>query len=603
MNPVPALPGQPRARLFLAVLAWLSLFLVAHNYVLNLLPYVERQIAPSQVRPDSTQFPSTFSFPFDASVSDGPHASRTRVRVSIGNLPTPEAAMPLDVVRTSPPSLWAHVAGRIVFSVPPGTDMNRLGENISVTYPVLYRQSIGWIAVIVFALSVIGLWRTHPAPSVPTAESATPGPGRYRLQIAGATLLFATGLYCNTGTLTPYALTTIPHVSASGYLYNPDHAHFQALFNFVDHRDPKTWESLLVRRILYNVLAYPFMKAAGWEWGGTIASICFNVAAFFLFVRGVRQRIGERGAVFAAWLLAVYPGAAYWAGLPYLYALIVPGSLLLMLALVAMAEDPGWRPVIAGSLLMGLANLGYEFFAFFAPATLLLLLWRRRWLAAGVSLVLQLAPLFLWILALKHVFKFDLANSNSSAFGAVLGAYLHPPDFERWRATLATVPDVGLDVFFGANFLFLPLLFLVVLALNAVTSRIRLHPAELLLLLTSAALFLFNNLAPEYVNTWQLRGTWIARIYQPMFPVFLWFGARWYQRLPSLRRGARAGVLAALGGCFVGNLLVVFGPILGNPAAISETAFYRFYDHAEHAHYERNLEGHERRLLARPGQK
>ena len=133
-------------------------------------------------------------------------------------------------------------------------------------------------------------------------------------------LLFLAGLYCCTGSLTPYAITTIPHAAkASTYLYNPDHIHFQALFNFVDGRDRSTWDhALLLRRILYNVLAYPFMKLGGWEVGGTIASLTFNLAAFVAFVLGVRRRVGERGAILAAWLLALYPGAGYWAGLPYL---------------------------------------------------------------------------------------------------------------------------------------------------------------------------------------------------------------------------------------------------------------------------------------------
>ena len=591
-------------RIALVGISFLSLALIFHNHALNLLPYVYRPVKAAQIRSDSAQFPLTYIFDFDRSAPDGPYASRSRTRIFQDGA---MLAGPPTLTYVAPAvgqSNWAHEPGRIIFSTPDGTDPRTNGRAYSVGYPLLYSPTIDRIALAFFALSVAALYwlgRLEPraAATAPPAPSTTLG---WRWHLAGATLLFLTGLYFSTGTLTPYAITTIPHAArASGYLYNPDHIHFQALFNFVDGRDRSTWDNgVLLRRILYNVLAYPFMKAAGWEVGGTLASICFNVAAFILFVRALRRRVGERGSVFAAWLLALYPGAGYWAGLPYFYALIVPGSLLLMLALVAMAEDPGWRPVIAGSLLMGVANLNYEFFAFFLPATLLLLLWRRRWSAIAVSLVLQAAPLFLWTLILKYHFKLSLANSNSSAFGAIFGAYFHIGDLARWRTVLATVPDVSLDLFFGANFLFLPLLVLIVVALNAVTSRIRPHPAELALLVSGLALFLFNNLAPDYVNQWQMRGTWIARIYQPVFPAFLWFCGRWYHHLPPLHLPARAGILAVTSLLLAGNALVLFGPALNNPLLLSEAAFYRFYDHANHANYEANLKNYGHRPLGFP---
>ncbi|HWA10143.1 MAG TPA: hypothetical protein VG838_11890 [Opitutaceae bacterium] len=602
MNRAPTSSGGLGSRLFLGLVAGLSLFLVVHNYCgFDLLPTAEEEIPADQIHPDAAEFPKTYVFAFDRSEPDGPHAARSRTRIFQDGAMLAGAPTLAEVVRLVGQGNWAHEPGRIIFSTPDGSDPRVNGKQYLVSYPLLYSHAIGRTAAAVFLLAVAGLhWlgRTR-APTL--AAPATSAPTRWRWHLAGAGLLFLAGLYCSTGTLAPYANTTIPHVAkASSYLYNPDHPHFQALFNFLDRRDPATWNSLFVRRILYNVLAYPFMKAAGWEVGGTLASICFNVAAFFIFLFGVRRRIGERGTIFAAWLLALYPGAGYWAGMPYFHALIVPGSLLLMLALVAIAEDPGWRPVLLGSLLMGVANLGYEFFVFFLPATLLLLAWRRRWAAIPVAAALQAAPLLLWTLLLKYHFRFDLTNSNTSAFSVILGSYFDPSDFARWRAILGTVPDVGLDLFFGANFIFLPLLLLVVVALNAVTSRIRPHPAEVALLLAGLALFLFNNLAPEYVNFWQMRGTWIARIYQPVFAAFVWFCARWRQALPPLARPAHAAMCGLFGLLLAGNALIIFGPILNNPLGLSETAFYRFYDHANHANYPANLRHYGRRPIGFP---
>jgi hypothetical protein len=125
---------------------------------------------------------------------------------------------------------------------------------------------------------------------------------------------------------------------------------------------------------------------------------------------------------------------------------------------------------------------------------------------------------------------------------------------------------------------------LAVVALNAVTSRIRLLPAETALLLAGLGVFLFNNLAPEYYGmAWVMRGMWIARLYQPVFPALVAFAARWWEHLPaSLDRPRRLLIRTALTATFAGNALIVFGPILNNPFKISETAFCKFYNHSEH---------------------
>ncbi len=53
----------------------------------------------------------------------------------------------------------------------------------------------------------------------------------------------------------------------------------------------------------------------------------------------------------------------------------------------------------------------------------------------------------------------------------------------------------------------------------------------------------------------------------------------------------------------MGNALVVFGPILGNPLHVSQEAFYRFYDHTDaHFLYESNLESLGRRPIGFPRQ-
>jgi hypothetical protein len=158
------------------------------------------------------------------------------------------------------------------------------------------------------------------------------------------------------------------------------------------------------------------------------------------------------------------------------------------------------------------------------------------------------------------------------------------------------VPAIAATVFLFANFLFVPAL---VLAAPAVAprrggARRALGPAETALLATVALVFLFNNLAPPYEG-WQLRGVWIARLYQPivgaLFSAIAVVAARG-AGLPGVRRAAlRALLLAAL----AGNVWVTFGPALGAPALAGEV-HYRFYRHAPRPLYAENL----RRYGARP---
>ena len=135
----------------------------------------------------------------------------------------------------------------------------------------------------------------------------------------------------------------------------------------------------------------------------------------------------------ALWLMALYPGAAYWAGLPYMHSLIFPSAMLLLFATDYLERAQLWG-VVRISLLMGVLYLGYDLFAFFLPASLLLLAWRRRWGAAALSAVLQLLPLAVWTLWLTKVLHQPLANENTVSYWQVIGAYLHVTDYAAWWA-------------------------------------------------------------------------------------------------------------------------------------------------------------------------
>src|SRR6185312_12874402 len=384
----------------------------------------------------------------------------------------------------------------------------------------------------------------------------------------------------------------------TGYLFNRDYPQFRALFDFVDGRDRRLWQgTFFLRRILFPVLAWPFMKVAGFESGGILAGISFNLAGFLVVLALLRRRIGDRGAAFAAWILALYPGAAYWVGQPYVYSLIFPLSLLLLLGLRELTEARGGRLVVL-SLAMGVAYLGYDLAAFFLPATVLLLGARRRWAAAAAAAGGQLLPALLWTAVMRLLIRAPLENSNSAIYGIALSAYAHGFAWDAWWPVLRESPRIAAEVFFGANFIFLPVLFAGAVALNPLTSRVRLWPAEASLLMAAGLLFAFLNMAPPYHAGWMMRGTWIARLYQPIFPVLVVFAARWWAGLPRLGRLLRLLVGVLLATVAGGDAAVVFGPILADPAGISGAAFYRFYDTSiTHDDYRNNLATYGRRPL------
>ena len=567
--------------------------LLVHNYGINLLPYEQIEMQPPKIRPHA-ESSFTYTYNYSASFPDRDSSHMSRVRLSENGQ--------MFLLRLTPPTevllvgggRWSHLPGRILFTSLDNTDPRENGRRYIIHSPLLYHSHWGRTAAAGFAAAVAGLyWRTRgrqPAPAL-----AAPAPQRVRWLIVLAAIVLVAGLYCNTGTLPPYANTYPPYVHPeTGYLYNNDHPHFRALFDFVDGQPRETWNgAIMLRRILFPVLAWPAMKLWGFELGGTVTGLLLTVLAFMAVVELIRRQIGPRGAALAAGLLALYPGITYWSGLPYTHVLIIPLSLLLTFALRALQRTSGARFVLI-SLAMGLAYLGYDLLPYFVPAAALVLAVQRRWAAIVVSTLLQLGPLVLWLAALRLVFHQPVANSNSGSYAAVLSAYRHIRDIPSWWAEITHFPDVGLNVFFAANFIFLPALFLALLPLNAVTSRVRLAPEEGALLLAGLVLFLVNNLSPPY-GGWSMRGTWIARLYQPLFPVLLLFIARWWQHCPPLGR-ARHLVTALVALTALGQGLVVFGPILNNPGGVSERAFYGFYNHTQaHFLYEYYLRQHGRR--------
>jgi hypothetical protein len=372
------------------------------------------------------------------------------------------------------------------------------------------------------------------------------------------------------------------------YLLNIDHDHFRGTYFFLAGTGRELWEwSVVLRRILYPILAYPFMAIGGYELGGFIFNLILYGATLLLYVRFSERTIGRHGAHATAWLLATYPGIAYWAGLPYSYAIIPAASLLAFTCLYGIDRATHWHQTLLPALGIGIASTGYDLLPFFAPASLIVLAAQRRWSWCVSTLVLMGLPSLLVSVILRENYGVTASNSNTASYLTIVGSYLNPPSWDAWWPLIRDVPFVLVHNFFFSNFLFLPAYASLLFALRWCSKTVpSLSRVEHALVLSIGAVFLFNNLAPPYEG-WQLRGVWIARIYQPLFVVFLSYSARTIEasHLPpsSVSRLVTTGLWLTV----TLNAAVIFGPVTS--PFLAEPIYYNFYRHSPEGTLSRNL--------------
>lgn len=589
-------------------LLWLvtaaSLLLIAHNYCLTLLPPISVHLDSAAMKVvEGTAHAFTVSFA--GSPGDTVLNPRSRLTLTEDGRPLILKQRLPDVVFRKGQGAWCHSPGRIFFSSSDATDPRSNGRSYVVHEPLLYSRPVGYGAI---AALIAALWGLRRAPnrrvshSVATSESPAPAIRFFRPHVICAGILFLAILYCSTGTLAPYANTLYPHPDqATGYLYNIDHAVHRTVFDFVDGAPRSAWkDSLLLRRVLHAALAWPWMKTFGYETGGVLFNLLANLVGFAAGVALVRRHIGAKGAIFAAWLLAVYPGAAYWVGQPYAYALIFPLSLVAFWVLLELPTASPTRFALL-SLGLGVIYLSYDFHAYFLPASLLVLVWHRRFAAAAISTVLQLIPLALWLWTLQRIIRVPLENINTAIYSQLLASFFDPAALATLPPRLAGLPEVAADIFFGANFLFLPLLAVVAWSLDFSWPQFTRHRAVPALFASGLALFLFSHLPPPHDGPWNISGSWIARIYQPVFPALVFSLAWWWQELRPTARAPRRLRTAIAVAALAANAAICLGPIARLPGPLPATAYYRFYDHTDlHWIHDYNLLTYGRRPLGFP---
>ena len=149
------------------------------------------------------------------------------------------------------------------------------------------------------------------------------------------------------------------------------------------------------------------------------------------------------------------------------------------------------------------------------------------------------------------------------------------PRPEAWIPVLLQAPSLLLvDDFFASNMFLLPALFLLALAVG----RTRLAFFERALLFSMLAVWAFSNLAPPYEWMWQLRGVWIARLYEPSIGVLLTVIAR--SMATQRNTGSVRGRFTLTAGSIAAGALgtaVVLGPWVSLP--LYTGIYQRFYQH------------------------
>jgi len=396
-------------------------------------------------------------------------------------------------------------------------------------------------------------------------------------QVSAAMLLLVLAMWSNSGTMNPYGLTGNIYPSNCNYLLNTDNYAFSQQLDFFLGAPIDVWrENTIMRRILYPFLAHKFMARYGFEEGGFIFNVLLIVFTFLGFVTWLFRTYGMRAATIGAWLFASYPGITYWGGLPYSYIAIVPASVGAFVALSWFCRrKESYLTTAIVSTVLGILSLAYDLLPYFIIAFVALALMQTKWKQIFVAIPLMALPGIVWGLRLKQMGLSQTISNN--LFDVIIDSW-KSPIWSAWLQHLANLPGNLASNFFGSQFFFLAILFLLLYAMVRRDDDKQPNVVEWAWLIAIFTIFLINNGGPDRPKFNEYRNTQMARLYQPMFIALMVYVARVGGSLNLSRKKIARVFKGSWILCVAANFSVIFGVYFGwNHSAI---VYQRFYEHA-----------------------
>lgn len=396
-------------------------------------------------------------------------------------------------------------------------------------------------------------------------------------------------MWLNTGTASPYAATLAGPISVGkcNYLFNIDHLQFSAAYKMLAGAPIAEWgDSVVLRRVLYPVLAFPLMRYMGFETGGIVFNFLLYISTILLFWRYAIRRYSRPAAIIVISLLLTSPGFAYWMGSPYSYAALLPCSLfaaILFEKLVSTAERSELARIC---LLIGVLGLVHDSIVIFTLAALLcLLIPLGRFRDSMLAVAAMLTPLLFVQTIISYISDGAMLNSNSVYYAAIPISILKNLSDPRIWTQLAELPyNIAITALYS-QFIFLPVLGLILLLISLALKRKegskvsnKVCSPHLLWLLSFGIVAFILNAAPMYDYPFSFRGPSYSRFYQFFYaPLLLWIGSTLSGIFSIGSASIRIGATALASAAILFQVILAASPAV--EPKFAQWMYYRFYDH------------------------
>ncbi|MCG6144902.1 hypothetical protein [Leptospira bandrabouensis] len=381
----------------------------------------------------------------------------------------------------------------------------------------------------------------------------------------------------NTGTVTPYGSTCgwFLYDSECNQIANIDHTHFEAVFKFLD--GAPIYEisfSVVLRRILYYLIAYPFMKVFGFFLGGVLSNfLIYLLFYYFLYFSNFSKQFNP---YYISFLLVTYPGIYYFIGLPYSYNLTVIGSIIIGYLIYTLYQKTSNFKFLKISFIIGILFTGYDFHIWFLIPFLLTIFYYKfsTWIKGTILLLI---PSFAVNLLLSNVFGIKLENSNTNIYANTLDGlksiFNLTIDYDFISNFIMTFGKILLSSTFIIIPSILTLYFCIIFLVKRDFRFIRKHFAFLAIFISITLLFVVINIYQgKGTGQWDFRGDWIARIYQGFIAAYV-LGFALKDKVSDKIKTAILIIIV------ISNATIIISPYF--QPKLASKVYYLFYRHGD----------------------